>query len=116
MGWAHCGEDSDGRPIGYAVEATCDHPGCDERIDRGLSYCCGGMHGGEAIENHDGTAFVTTCARYFCPEHRAWVAGFIDGRDRGLEVCASCREEVLRHVGDYDKWPDSWEPPTEPEG
>lgn len=29
MSWADCGEDSKDRPIGWAVEATCDHPGCD---------------------------------------------------------------------------------------
>jgi len=60
MGWAFCGEDSQGREIGYAIAATCDHPGCNERIDRGLSYACGGEHG------------VTewSCERYFCPSPR----------------------------------------------
>lgn len=36
-------------PIGYAWEATCDHPGCEKQIDRGLAYACGGMHGNEAL-------------------------------------------------------------------
>jgi hypothetical protein len=49
MGWANCGEDSRGRPIGYAWEATCDRPGCNAKIDRGLAYACGGMHGNEAL-------------------------------------------------------------------
>lgn len=60
MGWANCGEDSKGRPIGYAVAATCDHPGCEAKIDRGLAYACGGMHGEE-----DG------CEGYFCEKHRS---------------------------------------------
>lgn len=61
VGWSYCGEDDLGRPIGYSIEAVCDFPGCEAEIDRGLSYCCGGMHGG----GDDG------CGRYFCPEHLA---------------------------------------------
>lgn len=46
MGWGDCGADTEGRPIGYVFEATCDHQGCSEAIDRGLSYVCGRhMHG-----------------------------------------------------------------------
>ena len=59
MGWADCGVDSNGRPIGYAFEATCDYPGCTATIDRGLAYACGGMHG----ENGD------DCEGYFCYNH-----------------------------------------------
>ena len=60
MSWANCGVDQEGRPIGYAVDAECDHPGgCKVKIDRGLSYVCGGMHGG----GEEG------CGKYFCPEH-----------------------------------------------
>ena len=58
MGWANCGTDEYGRPIGYAWPAVCDYPGCDRRIDRGLGYVCGTMHGGE-----DG------CGRYYCDTH-----------------------------------------------
>ena len=60
MGWGNCGLDSKGRPIGYTHEATCDHPGCDAKIDRGLSYVCGMMHGEDEW----------SCEGYFCPEHR----------------------------------------------
>ena len=37
MGWGDCGTDVNGRPIGYLYESTCDHPGCNKKIDRGLS-------------------------------------------------------------------------------
>lgn len=93
MGWAYCGVDEDGRPIGYAVEAVCDHPECEEEIDRGLAYCCGGMHGGEAVQGEDGS-FVTTCGRYFCPEHLGWV-----DVGEGHEVCEACRKEIERELG-----------------
>jgi hypothetical protein len=59
MGWAFCGTDDRGREIGYGVAATCDYPGCEEPIDRGLGYVCGTMHGGEQ-----------GCGRYFCGSHR----------------------------------------------
>ena len=59
MGWADCGVDSKGRPIGYAFQATCDHEGCEEKIDRGLAYACGDNHlGGDGY-----------CEGYFCYRH-----------------------------------------------
>ena len=59
MSWANCGTDSKGRKIGYAHKATCDHSGCTESIDRGLSYACGGDHGESSVY----------CEKYFCGEH-----------------------------------------------
>lgn len=79
MGWADCGDDSKGRPIGYAHEATCDHPGCDAKIDRGLSYACGGMHGETEVG----------CEGYFCEAHREYAE--IKG-DRCVSICAPCVE------------------------
>jgi hypothetical protein len=61
MGWAGPFELPDGRLVGYAVEAECDHPDCDRMIDRGLAYCCGTMHN---AEHDDG------CGFYFCEAHR----------------------------------------------
>lgn len=64
MGWANCGTDKRGRPIGYAHVATCDFEGCDEVIDRGLAFACGGMHG--EVDKGDAGAF---CDGYFCHDH-----------------------------------------------
>jgi len=75
MGWADCGTDSEGRPIGYAFPATCDHPGCDTKIDRGLSYACGNMHGN--------TNFG--CEGYFCTEHLMMV-----DKDHDSQLCPEC--------------------------
>lgn len=61
MGWGNCGADSKGRPIGYVFKAPCDFPGCDVRIDRGLSYVCGHMHGEDEI----------SCEGYFCGMHKS---------------------------------------------
>lgn len=55
MGWA-VGQ-RNGRWIGYGVPAWCDKPGCDEKIDRGMAYICGGDFG------EDG------CGRFFCLAH-----------------------------------------------
>lgn len=50
MGWAV--GNRDGRDIGYGVPGQCDKPGCQARINRGMSYACGGR-----------------CGRFFCSEH-----------------------------------------------
>lgn len=84
MGWADCGTDSKGRPIGYAFEAKCDHPGCNEEIDRGLSYACGDMHGQTEVG----------CEGYFCEKHRAtWV---LVGRE-DHSVCDTCAERMVKN-------------------
>lgn len=91
MGWGSCGTDSQGRPIGYNHSATCDHPGCVKRIDRGLSYACGGMHGdlgGEA------------CEKYFCTDHLY----FVDHEAMGYEelntgqLCHGCYEYAKEYI------------------
>lgn len=77
MGWANCGDDDLGRPIGYAHGATCDAPGCSAEIDRGLSYVCGNMHGGDTYG----------CGRYFCTPHMT-VCEMSDGSYN--QLCAGC--------------------------
>lgn len=81
MGWADCGTDSKGRPIGYVHLATCDHPGCNAEIDRGLSYACGGMHGQADVY----------CEGYYCPVH---LIAFVETSAGQWTVCSSCRAEM----------------------
>lgn len=83
MGWADCGNDSEGRPIGYAFEAVCDHPGCEKEIDRGLSYACGGMHGEDP-----------GCEKYFCDAHLF----FVDDDDIPHRLCEECAALVAKQV------------------
>lgn len=87
MGWGNCGEDSNGRPIGYCHEATCDHVGCNTKIDRGLSYACGGMHGEDEI----------SCEKYFCEEHRS---NFIVHCEDTFLICDECAN-ILLESGDW---------------
>ena len=59
MGWSIGFDSNWQRDIGYGVPAYCDHPGCTEKIDRGLSYVCGGEpYGGE-----------NGCGLFFCAKH-----------------------------------------------
>jgi hypothetical protein len=81
MGWANCGEDSRGRPIGYAHPARCDEQGCEEKIDRGLAHACGGMHG---TEDRKGDS---CCEGYFCDKHLIAFALF------GIFLCRRCARE-----------------------
>lgn len=82
MGWAYCGKDSDGRDIGYSIAATCDHPECNKRIDRGLSYACGGMHGEGEV----------SCGKYFCEDHRA---NYVHDEHASESVCDSCAASLI---------------------
>lgn len=89
MGWS-LGYDSNwNRDVGYGVPATCDHPGCGKRIDRGLSYVCGGHpYGGES-----------GCGLFFCGDHLRYA-----GSD-GQQVCERC-ETGLDVVDPFDPTPD----------
>jgi len=80
MGWARCGVNDHGQEIGYAVEATCDEPGCDKTIDRGLAHVCGRMH-----EDAD------TCHKYYCHEHL-----FTAEVGTGGGLCTRCLDEWER--------------------
>lgn len=93
MGWANCGLDSQGRSIGYAHHATCDHPGCEAEIDRGLSYACGAMHDDDEV----------SCEKYFCEVHRNMIR--FNGRLRS--ICTECeaawRAEYPDEAGAFDE-------------
>lgn len=53
----------DGREAGYAVDAVCDYPDCEEEIDRGLGYLCGIAPDGWRDPKAPG------CGKYFCSAH-----------------------------------------------
>ena len=74
MGWGDCGTDEDGRPIGYVFAATCDEEGCEAKIDRGLGYACGGMHGFNEWD----------CDKYFCGDHLIMGAP--------VQLCKACSQ------------------------
>lgn len=66
---------------GYGVPAICEYPDCNEEIDRGISYACGG----EPFSEHG-------CDRYFCGKHRNYHC-FNSGNGREcVEVCARCNK------------------------
>jgi hypothetical protein len=76
MSWAVGYDEKWKRDVGYGVPSRCDHPACNEEINRGLSYVCGGQpYGGEngcglyfcgqhlALNEYGGTALVLVCER-----------------------------------------------------
>ena len=88
MSWAIGFDDRWQRDIGYGVPAFCDDPKCDEKIDRGLSYVCGGEpYGGDA-----------GCGLYFCEKHLRWC--------RGNPLCKRCiqRKEPHPPKPDHPEW------------
>lgn len=76
---------------GYGVPAYCEYPDCNEEIDRGMAYACGGEPFSEL-----------GCDRYFCGKHRQVECFKIDGSAELLcdhekdckcecvEVCERC--------------------------
>lgn len=72
-------EDRDARDMGverwagYGVPALCDHPDCDQQIDRGLDFKCEEwIEYGEDPEDADGDQYEMEregCGLYFCPKH-----------------------------------------------
>lgn len=61
MGYASYEISRNGATIlaGYAIPTTCEEPGCNEAIDRGLAHLCGQEPGGD---EHG-------CGGYFCDQH-----------------------------------------------
>ena len=60
MGWQVGFDQGWKRDVGYGVPSICDHPDCNEEINRGLGYACGkDVYGGE-----DG------CGLFFCGKHQ----------------------------------------------
>jgi hypothetical protein len=98
MGWAIY--QVDGRDAGYSVPAICDHPDCNEEIDRGVSYVCGDEPGGG---EHG-------CGLYFCGEHLLIQFGDrSDGGARRPQLCHRCikRTEDDDDFEPYEPKPDS---------
>lgn len=97
MGWSIGYDTNWGRDIGYGVPATCDHPECNEKIDRGLSFICGAEpYGGKK-----------GCGLYFCHAH-------LQGYPQRCERCAKRRKPFLAKP-DHPEWiewkltHDSWQ-------
>jgi hypothetical protein len=86
MGWSIGYDTNWGRDIGYGVPATCDHPDCNKKIDRGLAHVCGGEpYGGE-----DG------CGLYFCGSH-------LLAMHQQCQRCASGKKPFLAKP-DHPEW------------
>lgn len=83
MSWAIGYDTRWSRDIGYGVPAWCDHPDCQKKIHRGLSYVCGGQpFGGDE-----------GCGLYFCEDHHCL-------------LCERCEknEEPFQPKPDHTEW------------
>lgn len=75
-----------GKEAGYYVEATCEHPGCSAKIDRGMSFVCAGEPGDQG---------GWSCEGYFCNDH-LYSVGCLPDSDAIIELreyvstCAQC--------------------------
>lgn len=91
---------------GYGVPAVCEHPKCNEEIDRGFPYACGG----EPFSEHG-------CDRYFCGNHLVYHCFNAGGRRECVQVCERCdkRKSPFPYKPETKEWlnhlltDDSWE-------
>lgn len=103
MGYAHYNL-PDGREAGYAVEASCDQPGCTETINRGIDFLCGDSPDGHRDPDEPG------CGRYYCDEHiREDIHNCPDPRcpvyePTGYETCDLVRGHEGLHRNDWCTW------------
>lgn len=97
MGWSIGWSDKHQRDVGYGVPCTCEHPDCNEQIDRGLAHVCGDMHDGG---DHG-------CGLYFCESHLEYVER--DGQ--GVRLCNACASATDEIAYWFDPKPDHlfWE-------
>lgn len=90
MGWQIGFDNKWQRDIGYGVPAICDHPGCSNEIDRGLSYVCANMepYGGER-----------GCGLFFCNEHQ-------HSTEKHTQLCSRCLRgnKPFTPKPDTDEW------------
>jgi hypothetical protein len=90
MSWAVGYDTNWRRDIGYGVPCKCDYPGCDEEINRGLSYVCGGLpYGGDR-----------GCGLYFCDKH-------MQMHEDGFQACEHCAagdEKLFDAKPDVREW------------
>jgi len=101
MGWSIGFDAKWDRDIGYGVPCTCDQPGCDKKIDRGLSYVCGAdAYGGDK-----------GCGLFFCDTHL--YLGFGSDPQMCKRCCADAAPyEPKPDIAEWIDWKltdDSWE-------
>jgi len=90
VGWSLGFDGNWNRDIGYGVPATCDFPGCNEKIDRGLAYVCGSEpYGGDR-----------GCGLYFCEKHREYHPRL------KVELCPRCGKSLSPYPAkqDHPEW------------
>lgn len=91
MGWSLGWDNRWRRDIGYGVPAWCDHPKCNEQIDRGLAYVCGNApYGGEF-----------GCGLFFCGDHMRYVS---DNKSQVCPRCAHGKPPYKHPKPDHPEW------------
>ena len=96
MYWAIGYDEKWKRDIGYDVAGTCDYPGCEKIINRGIDHVCGGEPYGGDIG----------CGLYFCAEHLEMK--IMDGEAEPSPVCAQCAagKKPFEPTPDVAEWLD----------
>ena len=80
---------------GYGVPTICEHPDCNEEIDRGMSFACGG----EPFSEYG-------CDRYFCGNHLVLHGFNVGGGREYKQVCERCdkRKSPFPYKSEHPTW------------
>lgn len=69
---------------GYGIPAYCEQPECNEEIDRGMAFACGGEPFSEM-----------GCDRYFCSKHKQYTCWKRDGSEEQCDHEKKCKCECF---------------------
>lgn len=100
MSWAVGYDYNWHRDVGYGVPALCDHPDCDEAIDRGLGYVCGR---GRPYGEDEG------CGLFFCGPHGGGTLceRCENKQDDGVVACFTPKPDTvqwIQHKLTHESW------------
>lgn len=93
MGYSIGWDENWKRDVGYGVPAYCDHPDCNEVIDRGLAYVCGADIGGGD----------RGCGLHFCYKHLRIPVG----KNMPDQLCERCYPRIKKPFDakpDHPEW------------
>lgn len=94
MYWAIGFDENWNRDVGFDVPSICDHPNCNNAINRGIDHVCGGEpYGGDSH-----------CGLYFCKDHLKLEAISTSGENK--PVCEQCSagKPPFRPTVDTKEW------------
>lgn len=94
MYWAIGYDEHWNRDVGFDVPGVCDHPDCNNAINRGMDHVCGSEpYGGDS-----------NCGLYFCKDHLEMKKPILG--EEPVATCAQCAagKTPYKPSNDTEEW------------